>query len=170
MWTKIEPLVLKELAEASEARTEPRPERIEGARESEAAKDGKATYLVYLKEQADLEPAQLMATGLARRQTVVSALQATAQRTQADIVGYLEQQKSVGKVAGYTSYWVFNGLAVTGDLETLLALAARPEVEKIRANHKRELPRPPSVPPNSGGEVGGVVEWNIARVRADEVW
>ena len=131
VWTKIEPLVLKELAEAAE-----------GSSEGKVAEDGKTTYIVYLKEQADLGPAQLMAAKLARRQTVVSALQATAQRTQADIVAYLEQQKSAGKVANYTSYWIFNGLAVTGDLETLLALAARPEVEKIRANHKHQLPNP----------------------------
>ncbi len=168
--TKIEPLVLKELAEGSEPRPDPRRRATEGPDEGEVAKDKKITYLVYLKEQADLGPAQLMATKLARRQAVVSALQATAQRAQADIVAYLEQQKSAGQVTGYTSYWIFNGLAVTGDLETLLALAARPEVDAIRANHRRELPRPPSPPPNSGGEVGGVVEWNIARVRADQVW
>ncbi len=186
VWTKIEPLVLKELTEAPEQCPEPCPERAqrlvlseaEGPSESKVAEDGKTTYIIHLKEQADLRhalslvegPAQLMTTKLARRQAVVSALQTTAQRTQADIIAYLEQQKSAGQVADYTPYWIFNGLAVTGDLETLLALADRPEVEKIRANHKRELPRPPSVPPNSGGEVGGVVEWNIARVRADEVW
>jgi len=178
--TKIEPLVLKELTEASWQYPEPRPEQVEGrAQEPSESKiaDGeeKTTYIVYLREQADLRPTQLMTAKLARRQAVVSALQATAQQTQADTVAYLEQQKSVGKVAEYTSYWVFNGLAVTGDLETLLALAARPEVDAIRANHRRELPRPPyartsAVPPNSGGEVSGVVEWNIARVRADEVW
>ena len=158
VWPKIEPPVLKELADASELSS------------AKLVKEGKTTYIVYLREQTDFRPTQLMATRLARRQAVVSALQATAQRTQADIVAYLEQQKSADKVADYTSYWVFNGLAVTGDLETLLALAARPEVERIRANHRRELPRPPSVPPNSGGEVGGVVEWNITRVRADQVW
>ncbi len=128
--TKIEPLVLKELAEAS------------WSSESKVAEDGKTTYIVYLREQADLTPAQLVTAKLARRQTVVSALQATAQRTQADIVAYLDQQKSASKVTDYTSYWVFNGLAVTGDLETLLTLAARPEVERIRANHRHQLPNP----------------------------
>jgi len=157
--TKIEPLVLKELTEAS------------WSSESKLAEDAKTTYVVYLRERADLRPARVMAAGLARRQTVVSALQATARRAQADIVAYLAQQKSVGKVTDYTPYWVFNGLAVTGDLETLLALAARPEVERIRANHRRELPDPPlNPPPSRGGTRGGVVEWNITRLRADEVW
>ncbi|MFQ5814035.1 MAG: S8 family serine peptidase [Anaerolineae bacterium] len=157
VWTKIEPLVLKELAEASESS------------EANLVKEGKTTYIVYLKEQANLKPAQLMAAKLARRQTVVSALQATARRTQADIVAYLEQRKSGGRVANYTSYWVFNGLAVTGDLETLLDLAARPEVERIRANHRHQLPNPKLKVQNPKSNRQSV-EWNIARVRADEVW
>jgi uncharacterized repeat protein (TIGR01451 family) len=161
--------VLKELAEAS------------GSSESKVAREVKTTYIVYLREQADLRPAQLTATRLSRRQTVVSALQATARRAQAGIVSYLEQQKSAGRVTDYTSYWVFNGLAVTGDLETLLALAARPEVERIRANHKHQIQDPKSKrqtsnvkPPISNLQTPAsnlqTVEWNIARVRADEVW
>jgi len=169
MWTKIEPLVLKELAAAS------------WSSDSKVAQDGKTTYVVYLKEQADLRPAQLMAAELARRQAVVSALQATAQRTQVDIVAYLEQQKSAGQVTDYTSYWIFNGLAVTGDLETLFALAARPEVEIIRANHKHQIQNPKLKVQTSNvkRETSSVqypvpntqsVEWNIGRVRADQVW
>ncbi len=195
-WVKIEPLVLKQLAETPELR----PERVEGPSEGEVAKDAKTTYivyLVYLKEQADLKPAQLMTTSLARRQAVVSALQETAQRTQADIITYLEQQKAAGKVTDYTSYWIFNGLAVTGDLETLFALAARPEVEIIRANHRHQIQnpnvkretsnvkrpisnlqpfgqaqgRPPASNPSARLRAGlQSVVWNIRLVRADEVW
>ncbi len=159
--TKIEPLVLKELAEASQT--------SESAGHPLAAQDGQTTYIVYLKEQADLKPAQRADSKLARRQAVVSALQATAQRTQADTVAYLQQQESAGKVAAYTPYWIFNGLAVTGDLETLFALAARPEVEKIRANHKRQLPNLKSDLQHAI-RTTQYVEWNIARVRANEVW
>ncbi|MGA9348789.1 MAG: S8 family serine peptidase, partial [Anaerolineae bacterium] len=154
--------MLKELAEAS------------GSSESKVAREGKTTYIVYLKEQADLRPAQLMATKLSRRQTAVSALQATARQAQAGIVAYLEQQKSAGRVTDYSSYWVFNGLAVTGDLETLLALATRPEVERIRANHRYQIPNSKSKIQNPKSELPisnlQTVEWNIARVRADEVW
>ena len=71
--TKIEPLVLKELAEASWS--------SESAGHPPVAQDGKTTYIVYLREQADLRPAQRMAENLAisklaRRQAVVSALPA----------------------------------------------------------------------------------------------
>ncbi len=102
---KIEPLVLKELQEK-----------------------GTTTYLVYLREKADLTAAQAHPTELSRRQAVVSSLQATAARSQASVLSFLEQQQASGRVKDVTSFWVFNGLAVTGDRTTVLALAARPDV------------------------------------------
>jgi subtilisin family serine protease len=147
----------------------------------------KTTYLVYLKEQADLAPAQRIQEKLARRQSVVSSLQAVAERSQRGLRAYLDKQRASGHVEGYIPFWVFNGLAVTGDLETLLALAARPEVEMIRANHKHQLPNPKSKIQNSKSKIQNPnlqspistqyavrgtqsVEWNIAKVRADQVW
>ncbi len=147
---KIEPLVLKELDSGE-----------------------KTTYLVHLTQQADLAPAQRIQGKLTRRQAVVSSLQAVAERSQRGIRAYLDGQQASGHVEGYIPFWVFNGLAVTGDLETLLALAARPEVDAIRANHTHQLPNPPSPflsPLWEGGEEEGGVEWNIAQVRADQVW
>ena len=116
---KIEPQVLKELASGE-----------------------KITYIVHLAQQADLAPTQRIQEKLTRRQAVVSSLQAVAERSQRDVRTYLDGQQASGHVEGYVPFWVFNGLAVTGDLETLLALAARPEVDAIRANHTHQLPNP----------------------------
>ncbi len=116
---KIEPQVLKELASGE-----------------------KTTYIVHLTQQADLAPAQRIQEKLTRRQAVVSSLQAVAERSQRGLRAYLDGQQASGHVEGYVPFWVFNGLAVTGDLETLLALAARPEVEMIRANYTHQLPNP----------------------------
>jgi uncharacterized repeat protein (TIGR01451 family) len=157
-------------------------------KEATQAKDGEITFLVYLEEEAPLATAQEERDKLARRQRVVSALQETAARTQRGIRAYLEQQRAMGKVKDYTPYWVFNGLAVTSDLETLLALATRPEVRIIRADHKHQLQnlnfklqtsnvkrqtsnfQPPT--PNIQSPISNLqpVEWNVARVRADLVW
>ena len=155
---KIEPQVLKELASGE-----------------------KTTTIVYLTQQADLAPARRIKAKLTRRQAVVSSLQAVAERSQRDIRVYLDGQQASGHVEGYIPFWVFNGLAVTGDLETLLALAARPEVEAIRANHKHQLPNPKlkrqtsnvkyqTSNPQSAIRNLQSVEWNIARVGADQVW
>jgi len=143
---KIEPQVLKELASSE-----------------------KTTYLVHLTQQADLAPARRIQEKLTRRQTVVSSLQTVTERSQRHIRAYLDQQRALGHVEDYISFWVFNGLAVTGDLETLLTLAARPEVEIIRANHTHQLPNPIT---NSQHAIRNTqyVEWNIAQVQADQVW
>jgi uncharacterized repeat protein (TIGR01451 family) len=155
---KIEPLLLKELEQPAGLKSDQPP-----------APPGMASYIVYLQATADLRTASRITAKTPRRQAVVAALQETAQRTQAPLIAYLERQKAAGKVATYQSFWICNGLAVAGDLETLLALAARPEVAKVRADHWRQWiePRPAKTTPE---EVTNTVEWNIAKVRAPEVW
>jgi uncharacterized repeat protein (TIGR01451 family) len=144
-------------------------------------RDGEITFLIYLEEQAPLAAAQAERDKLTRRQSVVSALQETAARTQRGIKAYLEQQKATGKVKDYTPYWVFNGLAVTADRETLLELASRPEVKVIRADHQHQIQNPESKVQTSNIQrqtsnfqypISSIqpTEWNIARIRADLVW
>ena len=155
---KIEPLIFKELEQPAALKSDQPP-----------TPPGMASYIVYLQATADLRAASRVTAKTARRQAVVAALQETAQRTQAPLIAYLEGQKVAGKVATYQSFWICNGLAVTGDLETLLALAAQPEVAKIRADHWRQWiePRPATTTPD---EATNAVEWNIAKVRAPDVW
>lgn len=167
---KIEPALLKQLEQLKE--------------------DGKVTFLVHLKEKAPLEAVSLAELSVqARRQMVVTTLQSTAESSQASLRAYLSQQEAQGRVVSHTPYWIFNGLAVTGNRETLIELAARPEVKLIRADRKRYLtnlsptPWPPSPLRSGEGKGGGgwgevnyyspassPVEWNIARIRADLVW
>jgi uncharacterized repeat protein (TIGR01451 family) len=142
---RIEPPLLKELAEGEE--------KI-------------VPFIVYLREEADLAAATAgRVSASERRQAVIMALQATAERSQGELRSYLDGQQAHGKVARYTPYWIFNGLAVEGDRETLLALAARPEVKIIRADRKLYLEETPTGPQQSAA-----LEWNIARIRADLVW
>ena len=67
-------------------------------------------------------------------QAVYQSLTDTARRTQPPLVAYLTAQQQAGAVAAYEPFWVFNGLAVEGDLKTLLALAARPDVARLKAD------------------------------------
>jgi len=152
---KIEPLVLKELVQK-----------------------GMTTYIVYLRDKADLGLAQAQPDRLSQRRAVVASLQSTAQRSQASVLLYLAGQEKAGAVKKITSYWVFNGLAVTGDQNTLFTLATRSDVERIQANHVRRLTAAKNASSTivGGGGVGeGVsapdaVEWNVSKVRANEVW
>ena len=130
-----------------------------------------ATFIVHLHPQADLQAASQAPSPIERRQAVVSTLQTTARQSQAGLVTYLRQAQTAGRVRAYQPFWITNAVAVTGDRETLLAIAARPEVAIIRENrvHRLEDAPPPS-PPHAGGIKGGAVEWNIAHVGADQVW
>jgi len=75
----------------------------------------------------------------------------------------------MGHVHSFTPYWIFNGVAVIADAETLLELARRADVDIIRLDHKRHLSgnewRAGDRRPTSAG-----VEWNIQRIGAESVW
>ena len=126
----------------------------------EAEEEGTATFLVHLREQADLAAAGRAPTKDERRAQVVESLQATAQRSQRGVLAYLEGERASGRVASYRSYWIFNGLAVTATRDVLLELAARDDVAAIRANRVRTLPAPRVS--ESGEELPA---WNLERIR-----
>ncbi len=140
------------------------------------ADGGEAEFLVVLVEQADLSPAAALPTREARLRYVYDALREVALRSQASLRVELD-------AAGvdYRLFYVVNMLAVNGDRALVVRLAARPEVARIAANPRVRQPlpapsprgggpgrgRPPSIPP-ARGEAG--VEWNVARINADDVW
>jgi len=137
---------------------------------------GHADFLVILAEQADLSAAAALPTREARLRRIYDALREAAFRSQASLRAKLD-------AAGvdYRPFYVVNMLAVKGDRALVTDLAARPEVARIVANPRVRQPLPapspyvggqgrgqlPSIPPTRG-EVG--VEWNVARINADDVW
>ncbi len=100
----------------------------------------------------------------------VRALQALAERTQAPIRALLEAERAAGRVESYTPFWIFNGIAVRARPDVLRALAARPEVALVRLDrYRRYLALTPTPAPPEGARGEGV-RWNIARIRAPQVW
>ena len=97
----------------------------------------KTRFLVYLKAKADLQAmtTRQFATTAARRSAVARALVTTAQASQAPLKTLLTSRQTVGQVTSYQPFYIFNGLAVEGDQDTLIALAARDDVERIVANY-----------------------------------
>ncbi len=168
---KIEPQLLKKLVEAGD---EPAP------------------FVVYLKAKADLAAAvptaPLTTQGqpdiVARRTTIVNALQQTARDSQAGVLQVLSTP-SAGGVSGQSTattdirpLWIVNAVAAKGTLETVLTLAARPDVEIIRLDKTIQLTRPQSPIPNPQSPISNPQspnpnpqspEWNVARIRADLV-
>ena len=154
---KLDPTLLRQLLDA-EARD---GEQHRGASDA-------TTFLVYLSEHPSLAHASEIPDLGARRSAVVSSLQETAVKSQAGVAALLDQRVSAGQVAGYRSYWVFNGVAVDGDLETAIALAGLPEVASIRPNRAHRLPAPDM--DEASFAASSDVEWNVAKIGADRVW
>ncbi len=155
----------------------------------EAESDEYLRVIVHLREQADLEAAVGGALNTTEaRPRVVSALQANAARSQASLRAYLEGARAAGLVDSYTPFWIFNGIAVRARPSLIRALAAHPTVAAVRLDHYRqwlatEIPNPEPRTPNSqlttlpetrflGENLDScsAIEWNVARIRADQVW
>jgi uncharacterized repeat protein (TIGR01451 family) len=127
-------------------------------------------FVVEMEPQTD---ALSLTSGLpraARQQPVVSQLKATAEDAQADVLTFLEAQNSEGHVQRVRPFWIFNGLAVTADAETLLALAARSDVRLVREDRWRRWVDFASEPERRTETSEDGAEWNLARIRADEAW
>ncbi len=138
---KIEPLVLEQLNSESET-----------------------DFFVWMTEKADLSQAAALKTKTEKGEFVFNTLRETAERTQKDVRAYLDQQQMP-----YRAFYIANKIYVrSGNLEAVLALAAREDVAKITANHQFQLQEPfinPRAP-----ETPDVVEPNISFVNADDVW
>jgi subtilisin family serine protease len=86
---------------------------------------------------------------------------------QGDIRKYLEREKTLGALKQCTPFWIFNGFAISATPKVILALAKRSDVRSISMD--RSIPLP-------GYYIGRAItspssfEWNIAKIKAPEVW
>ncbi|HEV8639722.1 MAG TPA: S8 family serine peptidase [Methylomirabilota bacterium] len=133
---------------------------------------GTLSVIVEMVNQAD--PAAAAATvprgqRLARKRAVVDVLRDVANRDQASILAFIAREQSLGSVQRVIPFWVFNGLAVTATEPVIRRLAARPDVWEVRPDASIPAPQPirPAATP---GPSASVSEWNIAQIRAPEVW
>ena len=139
-------------------------------------KTGSLRFIVEIRAQADLANLAI-ASGAgtqnqraARGAAVVDALRQTATASQAPLLADLAAGLSAGRVRSYESLWVVNAVAVEADRDTLLAMAARPEVRFVRLDRWRQWVTDLPATDAEAGVAAGDVGWNIARVRADAVW
>jgi hypothetical protein len=125
---------------------------------------GNADFFVTMKEKADLSYAEQLLTKEEKGQFVFETLVATANRTQADLRAYLNNQG-----VDYQSFYIANKILVrAGYLDLALAIASREDVAQITANHKFQLDMP-KIDPKALNEPMAV-EPNITFVKADQVW
>ena len=131
-----------------------------------ASPSGKTEFLVLLREQADLSGAAKLQTKAEKGRYVFEALTRTANYAQEPLLASLRRSG-----VPHRSFWVANMIWACGDLHAAFDLAGLPDVARISANAsvRLQLPAPPATATLPAASVAGI-EWNIAHVRAPEVW
>lgn len=152
------------LASPGHAQTRKAP--IEPQVLNELQAQDRTSVWVVLDEQADLSPAYAMDNWAARGQWVYDELQRVATRSQAPLRARLTQQG-----VAHQSFFIVNTVQVEVDQALLDELAVQPDVKEIKADVTFELPNPtPGTEQAQSAQQAAAVEWNIARIRAPEVW
>jgi subtilisin family serine protease len=130
----------------------------------QTAEGGEVTFLVLLRDRADLSGAARIPNREGRGWFVVKRLREVALHTQADLRAALDRQG-----IPYRSYYIVNMLTVTGGRDLVIELASRPDVDRIEANPEVRMELPdPSV--GMRPTESQAIEWNVRRVNADDVW
>lgn len=121
-------------------------------------------FIVMMAEQADVSAANQLQTKVEKGQYVFDKLVATAARTQAGLIAYLDSQG-----VEYKSFYVVNAIWVKqGSLDLAQTIAARPDVATLSVNHTYQLEEPLNPKPSTAEPQA--VEPNISFVNADQVW
>jgi uncharacterized repeat protein (TIGR01451 family) len=134
-----------------------------------ASPDGTADFIVIVDGQADLSAAYTITDWSARGHYVYNSLKEFSDQYQVGVRQLLARQGF-----DYTPLYIVNGLLVRGGTANLVnSLAARPDVLQIVGNHQiavedtqpvglERLLQPVEAPT--------AIEWNILKVKADQVW
>ncbi len=133
------------------------------------------TVLLAMRDQADIaaldrELHDRLAPMAERHERVVSELMQTATRSQAALLADLDDLRFAGRVNGWTSYWILNGVVVNASIGVIRELAARPDVERVEADLVVELIEPVSVD-DAGRESRDIgITPGVEAVNADRCW
>lgn len=130
---------------------------------------GKLSVIVVLSDRTDLN-AVLQKAGKKRsdrRRAVIEALKKKAAATQPPILALLTRWKTEGRVDRFHPFWIINGFEVTGTASVIRQLAAMREVLTIEPNLVVSVP---PLAPAAAEAPAATSEWNIAKIRAPEVW
>ena len=116
--------------------------KIEALLLDQLSANGSADFIIVMAEQSDVSAASQMQSKLEKGQYVFDTLVATADRTQADLLSYLDSRS-----ATYESYYILNAIVVrSGSLDLALNIANRADVAYINANHIFQLEKTGSQP------------------------
>lgn len=143
------------------------PRQIPPGLLAEIAAGGSASYIVVLRDKADLAAAAATSDRIARGRFVYQALKAVADSSQRPLLDVIRAEAALGRVQRFRAFFSVNAIAVTSNEATLRRLAALPQVEQVVEAPVFSAPQPIQ---GSAQSAVQSVEWNVAKVRAPEVW
>ena len=128
--------------------------------------------MIYLADQFDTQAldqqlTRQKATCHERGVAVVTALMEHAERTQAELISYLESRKGTD-VIRYKTYWITNVLFVEAKPDALLDFAQHRDVAQLEQNERLELIKPVATQPAS--RLPGHAEPGLYAVNAHKMW
>ncbi len=129
-----------------------------------ARAEGQTEFLVFLADQADVSAADALSTKLEKGTYVYETLSRKAAETQGPVLDALNASG-----AEYRSYWVANMIWVRGGQDAVETMARRPDVAHIYANPTVHMEDPVEEIFNAP-DSPDVIEWNISKVNAPQVW
>ncbi len=115
----------------------------------------------------DAELTRQKATCHERGLAVVTALMEHAERTQAELVSYLESRKGTD-VVRYQSFWIDNMILVEAMPQALLDIAQHRDVTQLEPNEQVELINPVMRQP--APRFAGHAEPGLRAIHADKMW
>ncbi len=136
--------------------------KITPALRAALAKDGRAEFLVRLREQADLTGAAALPDRAGKARFVYDRVRDTARQTQPGVVAEVQ---AVGGQA--RSFALVNALLVTGDAKVVDRLARRADVAQLELNGAFKGVQ--SAPQEAQAQTVGT-PWGINKVKAPQVW
>jgi subtilisin family serine protease len=142
-------------------------DKIEPALRDAFARQREATYIVYMKDQATIAASASTLDRDARGWLAYRTLRGAADRAQAASLALLAAEQRAGRVRRFKSFFSVNAIGVTGSALPPAALVADPGVDRIVQAPVAMIP--PIIHGTPQAQVQSV-EWNIATIRAPEVW
>lgn len=120
-------------------------------------------YIAVMKEQIDVGPMAKISDLNQRRWAIYRALKDSAERSQAGLVSFLQQEQVGGRVSRVNSLWNVNAVAFTGQARVAQAVAARPDVLSVSVDEVIQLP-------NTDVSTNHPDYWNLDQIKAKEAW
>jgi serine protease AprX len=125
-----------------------------------------SSFIVFLKDQADVSAAYTMTDQDARGWYVYNTLTEKAAQTQPPILNQLQADG-----VPYTSFWAANMIVVEGDRSVVEQMAARPDVKVIESNEVIDGVQGEDAPESiDEGEAANAVESGVNQAQAPALW